>query len=128
MDQKNTQGREEQSDPDVFPVPYRPWFVPRSLKGRLFQLWMVVFFLLTYVVVSSDVLSQISVLGLPGNMGWIYLGEICTIAVLVLIYYAHWQKRAHYADQQVEEILEEEMGESDREGEEMSQRGPSASE
>lgn len=127
MDSKNTQGREEQSGPDVFPVPYRPWFVPRSLKGRLFQLWMVVFFLLTYVVVSTDVLSQISVLGLPGNMGWIYLGEICTIAVLVLTYYGHWRERAEHADQQVEAILKEEMGEADRAGEDTSQRGASAS-
>lgn len=113
MEERNVQDSEEQSNPEVFPVPYRPWFVPRSLKGRLFQLWMVVFFLLTYVVVSTDVLSRISVLGLPGNMGWIYLGEICTIAVLVLTYYGHWRERAEQADQQVEAILKEEMGESD---------------
>lgn len=122
MEKRDPQGRDDQSNPEVFPVPYDPWFVARSLKGRLFQLWMVAFFLLTYVVVSSDIGSQSLVLGLPGNMEWIYLGEICTIAVLLLIYYTHWQGWAHSADQQVRRVLDEERSAAD--GDEETKNGP----
>ncbi len=125
MEERATQAGDVQSEPNVFPVPYRPWFVAQSLKGRLFQLWMIAFFGLTYVVVSSDLVSQISVLGLPGNMGWIYLAELCTIAVLVVTYYAQWRKRAHRADRQVQKILEEETSAGPEGEPETSQRGAS---
>jgi len=108
MDPAESPADGEQASPDGLSVPYRPWFVAVSRKGRLFQLWMVAFFLGTAGVVSSDAWGQGVVLGLPGSMGWVYLFELCTIAVLALTYYGHWRGWARRADRRIQAVLDEE--------------------
>jgi hypothetical protein len=41
-------------------------------------------------------------------MGWIYLFELCTIAVLALTYYGHWRGWARRADRRIQAVLDEE--------------------
>lgn len=91
----------------IYPVPYRPWFLAVTAKGRLFQAWMAAFFLLTAWTVSGGAPSQTPVFGLPGSMGWIYAGEIATIGVLGLTYLYHWRPAARAADRQVQRIQED---------------------
>jgi hypothetical protein len=115
MDPAESPADGEQASPDVLSVPYRPWFVPVSRGGRLFQLWMVVFFLGTALVVSTDGGGG-TVLGLPGSMGWIYLFELCTIAVLALTYYGHWRGWARRADRRIQAVLDEEAAAAGEDG------------
>jgi len=107
MDRADSPADGERASSDVLPVPYRPWFVAVSRSGRLFQLWMVAFFLGTALVVSSNGGGG-TVLGLPGSMGWIYLFELCTIVVLALTYYGHWRGWARRADRRIQAVLDEE--------------------
>jgi len=113
MTRADSPAGDEQPSSDVVSVPYRPWFVAVSRKGRLFQLWMVAFFLGTAGVVSSDAWGQGVVLGLPGSMGWIYLFELCTIGVLALTYYGHWRGWARRADRRIQAVLDEESAGED---------------
>lgn len=79
----------------------RPWFVAGTRGGRLFQLWMVAFFLGTAAIVTGVVPLEGQLFGLPAPMGALYLLEGLTIAVLVLAYRRHWAPRSRAADARV---------------------------
>lgn len=125
MDRADSPADGEPVSSDVLSVPYRPWFVAVSRTGRLFQVWMVAFFLGTALVVSSDG-GRGTVLGLPGSMGWIYLFELCTIAVLALTYYGHWRGWARRADRRIQAVLDEEAAAGENESDVAPEDGPAA--
>jgi uncharacterized membrane protein len=87
---------------DLFRIPNRPWWWPRSLKFRLILIWVVVFFALMNLQNLKIVASSLRpfVFGLPFSLFFTFLVALITTVVILLIYFL-WQDFIGRADQEV---------------------------
>ncbi|MHC4424008.1 MAG: hypothetical protein ACYSWR_05000 [Planctomycetota bacterium] len=87
---------------DLFQVPNKPWWWPRSLKFRVILIWVVVFFALMSLQNLKIIASSLKpfVLGLPFSLFFTFLVSLITTAVILLIYFL-WQDFIARADQEV---------------------------
>jgi hypothetical protein len=91
----------------VFKPIQRPWFIAKSLPGKLFQAWMVLFFILTWLCVKKYIFASPNLIGpLPAPLFWIWFLDLCTVIVLFIVYYVHFKKAAERIDAMLEHSKE----------------------
>ena len=84
----------------VFKPIQRPWFVARSVPGKLFQTWMILFFTLTWAIVRKYIFVGPDLIGpLPAPLFGIWLLDFCTVLVLFIVYYKHYKGVAERGDE-----------------------------
>ncbi len=89
----------------VFKSIQRPWFVARSFPGKLFQAWMVLFFLLTWAIVKRHIFVGPDLIGpLPAPLLGIWLLDFCTVVVLFIVYYKHYKGVAERGDETLKQL------------------------
>ena len=99
----------------VFKPIQRPWFVAKSVPGKLFQAWMILFFLLTWAVVKKYIFAGPNLMGpLPTPLFGIWLLDLCTVLVLFVVYYKHYKGVAERGDEKRKQL--EGRGAEDPEG------------
>jgi hypothetical protein len=71
---------------EVYQVSNRPWFIARTLPGLLFQGWMILFFLATWLVVDRHILTDSGFfMRIPNTMAWVYGWEVLTVVAFFWI-------------------------------------------
>ena len=89
----------------VFKPIQRPWFVAGSVPGKLFQAWMILFFVLTWAVIKRHIFAGPDFVGpLPAPLFGIWLLDFCTVIVLFLVYYRHYKGVGERADDKVKQL------------------------
>ena len=70
---------------EVYKIPNKPWWWPRSLKFKLIFIWMIAFFILMNLVNLRIIAKSVFplVLGLPFSLFFVFL--ICLISTIVIV-------------------------------------------
>jgi hypothetical protein len=74
---------------EVYKIPNKPWWWPRSLKFRLIFIWFCVFFILmnlqNFRIIATSV--QPFVFGLPFSLFFVFLIAVISTIATVAIYF-----------------------------------------